>query len=435
MCDDIMRSLGSAPGPRPHFPPSLQIPGNCASEGSSSNYVMPEELSSDAPEELHIVGVYEATGDSGFRPGRQGVVTMVVHPRPKPVALFLSGVESIRWRIRLDTDATLSRVFVQGSEPPVVEGVPEGVPVTVLAQEQVCAYAYGWEVEHAGGGYEILVAHARRLTGLTEASFQGCYDGREFAVPYWSDEPPTELPPRVAGDESIAREDVRFPGCEAVMAESTYCVTTSDDTLGVLGLDSGEVCPVAETTAPLWRPDSHSIAWFGEILYACSQAGLVRISLRTGDWEAAQLDCDAVAAHGNDILVMLPLFRGIFSGVDNLFAYPSYDALLEGRHAASYDVGFGSTRMTVSADTFYGAWHATDSIDVVDLPSERPLGVLTLEDYDDWILGMAVTDDGRLVVSGPEWGAVVVTFDLATGRQLDVLRPTQPVAGLSCVTP
>jgi hypothetical protein len=66
--------------------------------------------------------------------------------------------------------------------------------------------------------------------------------------------------------------------------------------------------------------------------------------------------------------------------------------------------------------------------------SNNETGVLTLEGYDDWVLGMSVTDDGRLVLAGPEWGSVVVTSDAATGRRLREIRPTSPVTGLSSVT-
>lgn len=59
---------------------------------------------------------------------------------------------------------------------------------------------------------------------------------------------------------------------------------------------------------------------------------------------------------------------------------------------------------------------------------------ITLEDYNGWILGMAVTKNGELVISGDTWGDTIRVFDLATGAKLRELHPTMPVFGLSCVT-
>jgi hypothetical protein len=218
------------------------------------------------------------------------------------------------------------------------------------------------------------------------------------------------------------------------MGESGYCLTTTYEGVALLGLDSGSVCPVTATSAPITSASHHSIAWRGELMYACPYgAGLLRISLRDGQWESASLPCEAVAAHGDDILVLLSSIGIPFSS-DNLYAYPSYDALLSGAFDRALDVGWESTRMTVHGDTFYGAWHATDSVNLVDLASGQSQGVLTLEGYDDWILGMSVTDDGRLIVTGPDSGSTVVVFDVNTGRRLGDLHPPTRVTGLSCVT-
>ena len=57
-----------------------------------------------------------------------------------------------------------------------------------------------------------------------------------------------------------------------------------------------------------------------------------------------------------------------------------------------------------------------------------------MQDYEGWILGMAVTDGGHLVIRGDTWGDTIRTFDAASGAKQRELRPQTPVFGLSCVT-
>jgi len=62
------------------------------------------------------------------------------------------------------------------------------------------------------------------------------------------------------------------------------------------------------------------------------------------------------------------------------------------------------------------------------------LAPITLEDCDGWVLGIAVTENGEIVISGDTWGDTIRIFNLATGAKLRELHPTMPVFGLSCVT-
>ena len=93
-----------------------------------------------------------------------------------------------------------------------------------------------------------------------------------------------------------------------------------------------------------------------------------------------------------------------------------------------------SLRMAATGDRLYGAWFASSTVEVRELPSGRALDPLELEGYDDYIRGMAATDDGRLVVSGPDFGRVVVIFDAQTGARLRALPLDRQAGGLSCVT-
>lgn len=421
---------------RPDYPPSQPDETSCRNGYEASNYA--RLTAADAPAELHVIGVYEAAGDPGFRPEEHGMVDVVVHPRPKPVVLFLSSVEAVSWHVALEDGAEVAKVIVQGlgRTAPDVTGVPDTVPIERRGWNQACGYAYGWEVEHnsGGGSYGEMIASARDLTGLTETSFQGCYDGNRFEVPYWSGAPPVATPTTVPGDETIPRQQVGFPGCESVTAEQHYCLTTTYGGIALVGLDSGQVCPLTATSAGVGDPRVSSIAWRGELLYACTGAGLVRISLRDGSWEAAQVGCEAVAEYGDGLLLAAPLSDPSRWDGGALRAFPDYAAVLSDRPSRSFAVGGDSTRFTVHGETLYGAWHSTDTIDVADLSADAPREPIRLADYDGWILGLAVTDDGQLVVSGDTWGDTIRRFDATTGAYLGALHPAAPVFGLSCVT-
>jgi hypothetical protein len=430
-------------GRRADFPPSMPDPRSCVDGAPPSNYVMPAAaLAVDASEELHVIGVYEGAlpeGTSrGFDEHPQGVVGVTIEGRPRPVALFLDAYEPVRWAITLEPGASLSRVVTHGYYDQEVTGVPSDVPVTHLGPEDDYSCIYGWEVAANLGGcdYWTGIRTIRRLTALTETSFQGCYAGADFTVPRRDGDAPPCRESVVTGDESRPREDVAFPGCAAVVAEREYCLTTSDGAIALLGLDSGRVCPVLQTTAIPDAPETHSIAWRGEVLYVCTDDGLVRISLRDGASEALQLPCEAVADADGEILV-LPSYRDPLAWDGPLFgevwAYPSYAALLSGATDRTYELP-ASMRMTATRERLYGASFPGASVDVRELPSGRALDPLHLEGYDDFIFGMAATGDGELVVSGPDFGRVVVVFDARTGERLRDLALDRSVIGLSCVS-
>lgn len=435
-CADPCTGLESDPRPfRLHeLPPSTPIEMNCLGGGAgSSNYALSEELlTHGATEELHVIGVYEGRGNPGFRPYPQGVVDVVVRERPKPVVLALSSHESTLWRIKLEPGAALSRVILQGHYPQEVEGVPEGVPVQRRGAAETCGLAYGWEVAHGGGReFELMMASLRRLTGLVETSFQGCYAGNRFEIPYWSGEPPVATRTPLALNEDMAREEIEFPGCEVVTQEQHYCLTTTYGGVGVVGLESGTVCPLRVATSLAPGPDVASIAWRGEAMYVCSWGqGLVRVSLVDGAMEIPQVPCGAITNDGDKPLLYTVLLTEAPTG--NLFAYPSYAAILSGEAVAVYNLH--NSRMTAHNGRLYSAWHSTETIDVLDLATNQQLPSITLEGYDGWILGLAVVGDGELVVSGDPWGETIHIFDVATGAKRRELRPSMPVFGFSCVS-
>jgi hypothetical protein len=77
------------------------------------------------------------------------------------------------------------------------------------------------------------------------------------------------------------------------MAEENYCLTTSGTQILLVGLDSGDLCPVTETEDALYAT---SIAWQGDAIYVCgSGIGILRrISLRDGSEQYGNVLCEGV---------------------------------------------------------------------------------------------------------------------------------------------
>ncbi len=438
-------------GRRADFPPSLPMPSSCGSGGqTSSNYVMPTALRvPDAAEELHVIAVYEGTLPDGFSPvvdGRRvGVVRVEVGPTSKPVSLFLTAVEPVRWQLVIPPGVSVARVITYGQYEQRVEGVPPGVEVTSWSPSSGFGCMYGWEVEANQGGcdYWTLIREIRAFTGLTETSFQACYNGDRFEVPHWTGEPPVCRVSTLVGDESLAPRDVHLDGCEAVAAEGDYCLTLTPDfgssswNLAAIGLESGDVCVLSSIQPGLTFGPVSSIGWRGEMLYACADQGMVRIALRDGAWEAAQIPCEAVSADTDRLYVMQSWGDPLHDPwlLEQVYAYSSYDAVLDGASDRTYHLPF-SSRMTVHGDRLFGAWHATDTVDVVSLTSGTALGSIKLQGYDDWIGGIAVLDDDRLVIAGPgvAGGSTVSVFDVETGVRTHEVSVPDMIWGLACAT-
>jgi hypothetical protein len=418
------------------FPASLPI-ASCAAGERSSNYATPLALVPDAKSELHVIGVIE--GPRGEGDPDQGVgpvyrsVSVAVHARPKPVVLYLSAYESVDWAVTVDAGAALERVILQGYQPQHLTGVPDGVPVTKIGADDALPSFYGWEVGSGGAEYVRAIESIRRRTGLVESSFQGCYTGVTFEVPHWQGQPPACDESLVAGDETVSRRSVAFAGCESITAESQYCLAVVNGGFGLLGIDSGNVCPVAAYAQLYPAVKSDALTWRGQVAYFCDpNAGLVRLSLSNGTTELTQVPCDKVAVDGERLVVAAPWDPEVYVP-RSILEFESWEHLLKGRIYGSSEVSAFIERMTVHDGILYTAWHSTNTVDRTLLETGEPLPPLTLEAYDGWILGMAVTSDGRLLVSGDMWGDTVYVFDARTGTSRGVVRPSTPVGGLACV--
>jgi hypothetical protein len=200
----------------------------------------------------------------------------------------------------------------------------------------------------------------------------------------------------------------------------------------VLGIDSGDVCalPAAIGTSPL----DVTLAWRGDAVYACPYGvGLVRMSLIDGSTKTAQVPCSGVAVDDAGRLVVGMPSPDVPYRQPKLYAFDSWQDVLEGNVAA--DLGtFGLLeRFTIKNHILYEGWHSTDTIDRTDLTTGTSLIPLKLDAYDGWILGLSVTADGRMLIPGDLWGDTVWVFDSTTGVAEGILHPTTPVMGLTCV--
>ena len=248
----------------------------------------------------------------------------------------------------------------------------------------------------------------------------------------------------VAGDESLPRAAVTFPGCAAITTESHYCLTLAADfenedwRLALLGLDSGTICPVQPLDASLGFSDASSLGWRGEVAYVCAydnDQDLVRISLRDGSWERGNLSCQAVTGDERGLLVQRSPGDPELDILDwfRVFAFESYSALRAHDYGPTYDLPTTS-RIAVQGDRIYGAWHSTDTIDVVDRTSGAALGPITLEGYDDWVMGLDVTVDAWLTIANWKSGEESVTvFDARNGSRLREVTVPGMISGLACV--
>lgn len=146
---------------------------------------------------------------------------------------------------------------------------------------------------------------------------------------------------------------------------------------------------------------------------------MIGISLHGGSWEVAGSSCNAMASFDGGHLV-----NRWFVDVLAPASGPSVGSPL------TWHPDYEAVRNQAPERTFaLAAWLDDDRTGLEALPGvarghqrrcrrfaeDRPLGVLTLEDYDGWMLGMSGTEDGYLVLIGDQGMSV---FDAYDGRGL-----------------
>jgi hypothetical protein len=159
-----------------------------------------------------------------------------------------------------------------------------------------------------------------------------------------------------------------------------------------------------------------SIAHIDGFIYVCGYgmgaSGLVKINVRTGGWDVVpHLGCEAITEWRGGLLLMS-------GGMGGMTFYEDWDHAMAGI-GETIPVSVFATRMTAHGDRLYSAWHSTDEVLVNQLPTGEELPSIMLEDYDTWIWGISVTDDGWFMIANR--GNITI-FDVDTGAQLDTIE-------------
>ncbi len=373
--------------------------------------------------QLHVVGVYEAANATGTD-RREGKVNVRV-TRSGPSVLVLSSYEPTFWNVIVEPGASVERIILSGYYAQSVSA-PEGTIIDSYAYEEGGSYigfGYSWP------SYDTreVVETAQALTGLSLTSFRGCYSGASFQI----DTPVEIRPPHPVSDKAA----LTLPaGCEHIADESAYCLSRTGGTPAVIGLDTGSVCQ-NDALGSATVPNTSSLGWLGDYAYGCVyDRGLARISLVNGSVNIAPLACEAVTVHEDGGLLVMPFFGTDFPNLStfSVIRFDSFEAAARLEIAEVLPFEPYASRMAVDGGRAYFAWHATGTIDVVDLATGA-LESVALEGYDDWILGLDAVD-GKLLVLGSWNDPGMRVFNATTGKLEGVLASGFAGEGLACAS-
>lgn len=386
--------------------------------------------------QLHVIGIsssLQSAMGSGDPPPR-GPVDVTVD-RPGSSVLVLSAFAPTQWNVHVAEGATVERVIVNGWHTQTVKA-PAGVPVTRYAFVEDGVFLGYFDAAWPSYDATDLVDAAEILTGLELTSFRSCSVSTRFEI----DTPGALRPPRA---ESPSAAPGTIAGCEAISAESTYCMVTTGwgERYTMVGLDSGKTCgdrPAAIDRASTYAESS--LAWLGDYLYMClSGRGLARVAIADGSVDIAPIHCTGVTAHDGDLLAIVSYAR------DEIVSAPYYLARFASfAHAARreaeevYEMPPSASRVTAHGDQVYFAWHYASTFEVAELAEGAELQSIALQGYDDWINGMAITPDGRLIIGGgPKSTGDLHVFNPRTGAFQGLLgsafaNASAGIAGIQC---
>jgi len=347
------------------------------------------------------------------------------------VVLVVSSYEPVHWIVDEIGAGELQGILASGYYQQNVTA-PPGVPVDIIYPSGTDFWAQGpqWTCESE----QALVAEMEANIGMELDSYHGCYHTAFFTLEDGSGAPvpdtgPDCTQPGVAhgGPDTSVLAGV----CPAETGEAYYCLTQTDDSVAVLGLETGSVCEFLPST-PLGY-GTNSVVWLDQYLY--STAGscntLTRVDLTDGTTDEAMAWGESVGAWNGALLLEPSWATGSHFG--SMWHYPTFrDAECDAAQVISVDLN--NTRITVYGDTVYSAWHSTDTIDKLSLPSGSYAGSIPLENYDTWVNGMSVID-GELLVLSASWPEDrVAVFDVDTGLSLWDVTVSQRLDGLHCLS-
>lgn len=156
--------------PDPGQPGGAPIPDPGVEPPPTDPSTPPSPAQSCGPRELHVISVYEASGDHSVT--GQASVTIA---RPGRHVLALSAYEATSWHVTLGPNVQISEVVLAGYEAQTVD--LQNVPVRRVSG---CGYSYPYN----GGGCDTnqLLGTIEAAAGAKVTSFHGCYQASQWTL-------------------------------------------------------------------------------------------------------------------------------------------------------------------------------------------------------------------------------------------------------------
>ncbi|MCY0994549.1 hypothetical protein OV203_45920 [Nannocystis sp. ILAH1] len=146
------------------------VPAGLCTMGQLTSFVEPMAQA----EELHIIGVYQASGNA---------LTVEVTRVDVPLTLVLSSYEPVAFTLNLAPGVLLEHVILNGYNAHTVQGQGAATVTDVSGQFNFyAACAYEWPEDDGGCNTPGLVAGAEAATGLSLTTFAACYEGSSFSL-------------------------------------------------------------------------------------------------------------------------------------------------------------------------------------------------------------------------------------------------------------
>ncbi len=352
----------------------------------------------------------------------------VLHDVPEAVVLVLASYDYVSWVVTETYPGTVQQIILTGYSGASTVTAPKDVPVeTYFGGMRWSASTYDWEDEET----RALIESAESATGLEVTSFHGNYNPAAFTISPATEWMDTSIYPdcstkptgTVGGEPDLAALDP--VACADVLTNPHVCLTSTGTTIEAYGLETGDTCTVASFTSPIVDSYTTAFAWSDEYVYTCvGKAGLLqRASLLTGTVEKSYVYCTGVANLDGEIYVRPDGFGGTAS-VYHTWA----DAQCGGPTAALSTTS--DSNIAIHDSILYSTAGSTDQFSWMDVGGSTS-GSTPLEDYNDWIWGIDVTDDGWFTFLGRDG---ITWHTVGDGRFVDSLGvPTSGERGLACV--
>jgi hypothetical protein len=127
-------------------------------------------------EELHMVAMYQATGNA---------VTVAINRHGVPLTVFLSSYEPVAFTLVVAPGVLLEHVILDGYNMHSVQGQGAATVTDISAvfnDPNWVACGYFWPMNDGGCETPANVVAAEAISGLELTTFAGCYEGVSFAI-------------------------------------------------------------------------------------------------------------------------------------------------------------------------------------------------------------------------------------------------------------